>query len=208
MKPTLVIMTGPQGSGNHLFSKVLALNPEIQGWQGLLNSYWIGHDKEPFSKYWKYPNELANFDWSTHKVFVASISCPYIDNGEVTEPNYKDFIQEAKKHANVKILIIGRDQNILNHQQTRVRKSNTTHIFKQNIPILLSNDALFISQELLYLYRLEYLNYIEDYLCVERTTHSDRVEKILESDANKKYIKPIEEFWLDEEVKKASQKRI
>lgn len=201
-------MTGPQGSGNHLFSKVLALNPEIQGWKDLLNTYWIGHDEEPLSKYWKDPVALSEFDWSSSQVFLTSISCPYIDNGDVAVPNYKTFIAEASKYADVKILIIGRDQNILEHQQTRVRGNSTSHIFKNNLPILLNNSVLFISQELLYLYKLDYLNYIEDYLCLKRTTDGDRLEKILETDANKKYIQPVETHWLDEEVERASQKRI
>lgn len=200
-------MTGPQGSGNHLFSKVLALNPEIQGWKDLLNTYWIGHDEEPLSKFWKDPIALSTFDWSSSQVFLTSISCPYIDNGEVAVPNYKDFITEAEKYAEVKVLVIGRDQNILNYQQTRVRGNPTVHIFKENLKELLSTNTLFISQELLYLYRLDYLNYIEDYLCLKRTTSSDRLESILETDANAKYIQPVETHWLDEEVKLASQKR-
>jgi hypothetical protein len=200
-------MTGPQGSGNHLFSKVLALNPEIQGWKDLLDTYWIGHDEEPLSKFWNNPVALAEFDWSSSQVFLTSISCPYIDNGEVAVPNYKDFITEAEKYAEVKVLVIGRDQNILNYQQTRVRGNPTAHIFKENLKNLLSSNVLFISQELLYLYRLDYLNYIEDYLCLQRTTSSDRLESIIETDANAKYIQPVETHWLDEEVKLASQKR-
>jgi len=201
-------MTGPQGSGNHLFSKVLALNPEIQGWKDLLDTYWIGHDEEPFSKYWKNPVALAEFDWSSSQVFLTSISCPYIDNGEVAQPKYAEFINEASKYATVKILVIGRDQNILEYQQTRVRGNPTVQLFKQNLPVLLSTNVLFIAQELLYLYRLDYLNYIEDYLCLKRTTDGDRLEKILDTDANAKYIQPVETHWLDEEVKRASQKRI
>ena len=200
-------MTGPQGSGNHLFSKVLALNPEIQGWKDLLNTYWIGHDEEPFSKYWKNPVALSEFNWSSSQVFLTSISCPYIDNGEVAVPNYKDFITESEKYAKVKVLVIGRDQNILNYQQTRVRSNNTTSLFLEQIKKLLIHNHLFISQELLYLYRLDYLNHIEDYLCLKRTTSSDRLESILETDANAKYIQPVETHWLDEEVKLTSQKR-
>ena len=48
MTPTLVIMTGPQGAGNHLFSKALGQNSELYGWQQLQQQYWEGHDKEPY----------------------------------------------------------------------------------------------------------------------------------------------------------------
>ena len=64
--PKLIILTGPQGSGNHLFSKVLALNPAVHGWQDLLDEYWIGHDQEPFAKYWADPKQLDKFDALTH----------------------------------------------------------------------------------------------------------------------------------------------
>jgi hypothetical protein len=43
----LLIITGPQGSGNHMWSKILALHPAVNGWSALLEEYWIPHDREP-----------------------------------------------------------------------------------------------------------------------------------------------------------------
>ena len=62
----ILIITGPQGSGNHLFSKIFALSPEVQGWAALNEKYWIGHDQEPFAEYWHDPSLLENFKWERH----------------------------------------------------------------------------------------------------------------------------------------------
>ena len=44
----MLILTGPQGSGNHMWSKIFALHPSVYGWQELVEEFWIGHDREPF----------------------------------------------------------------------------------------------------------------------------------------------------------------
>ena len=64
LKPVLTIMTGPQGSGNHLFSKALGHNNDIFVWPSLQEKYWEGHDLEPFAEYWKDPTKLYEFDWT------------------------------------------------------------------------------------------------------------------------------------------------
>jgi hypothetical protein len=43
----LIILIGPQGSGNHLFSKCFMTSSKIGGWKELLTTYWQGHHKEP-----------------------------------------------------------------------------------------------------------------------------------------------------------------
>jgi hypothetical protein len=55
---TILILTGPQGSGNHMWSKIFALHPQVRGWQALLDQYWIGHDQEPWAQYWQDPAQL------------------------------------------------------------------------------------------------------------------------------------------------------
>ena len=93
----ILIITGPQGSGNHLFSKIFALSPEVRGWSALNKKYWIGHDQEPFAEYWRNPKKLSDFDWTQSEYFVTSVSCPYMDNGEPTIPKYQEFIAELDK---------------------------------------------------------------------------------------------------------------
>ena len=34
----LLIITGPQGSGNHLFSRILSTGTQVGGWKGLLEN--------------------------------------------------------------------------------------------------------------------------------------------------------------------------
>ena len=51
MDKTLVILTGPQGSGNHLWSKILSLHADVFGWKSLLDNYWEAHRiSEPFAE--------------------------------------------------------------------------------------------------------------------------------------------------------------
>jgi len=204
---TLVIMTGPQGAGNHLFSKALATNPSVFGWNNLLDTYWEGHDQEPFAEYWINPAKLSEFDWAVSDVFVTSISCPFIYKGIELQPNYDDFINEASKYVDVKILVIGRDVNILNHQQNRVRGKETTHVFKESLEqVLAQHNPMFVSQELLYLYATPYLNSIERYIGLPQSD-DDTLLEILKDNANAKYIEPVVSYWLDKEVKIACMKK-
>ena len=162
MKPLLTIMTGPQGSGNHLFSKALGQNKNIFVWPALQEKYWEGHDLEPFAECWKDPLKLNDFDWKQSQYFITSISCPYFDDGVETIPQYKEFINIAKKFADIQFLIIGRDRNIIRLQQERVRGKHTTPDFMSQIDSIIFNfRTIFASQEMLYLYKLNYLQWLE-----------------------------------------------
>lgn len=211
MKPLLTIMTGPQGSGNHLFSKALGQNPNIWVWPTLQEKYWEGHDMEPFAEYWKYPEKLNEFDWNQSAYFITSISCPYFDDGVETIPVYHEFIKEAGQYADIQLLIIGRDQNILEYQQKRVRGKHTTSYFLDQLPELVHNyNTIFASQELLYLYKLTYLQWLEKELGLcpwEITHHSDKLDEILKTDSNRKYVQEVDSNWLDESIKLASSRR-
>ena len=210
MKPLLTIMTGPQGSGNHLFSKALGQNPNIWVWPTLQEKYWEGHDMEPFAVYWKHPEKLGEFDWTQSNYFVTSISCPYFDDGVETIPNYHGFIDYVKEYADIQILVIGRDQNILEHQQTRVRGRHTTPVFLEQLEsIQYHYNTIFASQEMLYLYRLKYLQQVERDMGLadwEISQSNIALETILEKDANAKYISQTESE-LDTTIKLASSKR-
>ena len=37
-KPSMLIVTGPQGSCNHMFSKLFNWHPEVYGWD--MEKYW------------------------------------------------------------------------------------------------------------------------------------------------------------------------
>ena len=203
-------MTGPQGSGNHLFSKALGQNKNIFVWPSLQEKYWEGHDLEPFAEYWKDPSKLNEFDWSQSGYFITSISCPYFDDGVETIPQYNDFINIAKKFADIQFLIIGRDRNIMRLQQERVRGKHTTPNFMSQIDNIIFNfKTIFASQEMLYLYKLNYLQWLEKELGLldsELTTDSNRLLDILSKDANEKYISQTESE-LDKVIKLASSRK-
>jgi hypothetical protein len=199
----ILIATGPQGSGNHLFSKIFALRPDVVGWQQLNQQYWIGHDQEPFAEYWKNPQLLDSFKWD-QDYYVTSISCPYVYRGETVVPAYDEFISRCS--VPVKLAIIGRDQTILQYQQSRVRGKGTKHEFLNIVDSLMKYDPVFISQELLYLYGANYVNSLGRQLGFPISQDVDAIQEILKEDANQKYIEPVIGHWLDEEVKLASRK--
>lgn len=195
MKPTLLIITGPQGSGNHLFSKVFSKHPSVFGWN--MPSYWEGHHNEPFNSYWQKPSTLKDFNWGQAKYYFTSISSPYFKNREAHYPKYKEFIDEANKYANVKVAIIGRDKNILKYQEERVRDKSTYENALISFDYLYTLNPLFISQELYQLYGNHYLRSISELL------NFPIMNQEIGEDANTKYIHNIKEHWLDTEVKKA-----
>jgi hypothetical protein len=203
---TLLILTGPQGAGNHLWSKIFALHPRVLGWRALLNNYWIGHDEEPWAHYWLNPQDLRNAPWGAADWHVTSMSVPYMNNGEATVPDFKGFVSGVQNLGHrVKIAVIGRDQNILNYQETRVRGQATFEQARAQY----SNFALptYLSYELLHLYGANYLQKIEKDLEFPIAWDSAQIKEILEEDTNTKYFQPVAEQPLDSVTKHASRKK-
>ena len=199
----LLIITGPQGSGNHLWSKVFAATEGVYGWQELLDTYWIAHDQEPFAKAWHDPITLPDIKFDNYA--VTSISCPYSYCGTTVVPDYKAFVNRAKGLGyDVKIAIIGRDQNILQYQQTRVRGAPSTDQFRHWLPWLSLQNPVFLSTELLYLYGMDYLYTLRHQLNFPVYIESDQLAKILVQDTNAKYFRPAEEQPLDAYVRTVS----
>jgi len=204
---TLLVLTGPQGSGNHMWSKIFALYPRTFGWQALLNQYWIGHDQEPFAACWANPELLRDFDWSSHDYFVTSVSVPYMLNGERTIPNFRDFIQVANDlDLNIKFALIGRDPNILAYQETRVRGEPTLHQALAEFKKLSGQLPYFLSYELLQLYGRDYLQQLNIILKFPVAYNDPRIDDIIKEDANTKYFQPIEHHWVDDLAKHASRR--
>ena len=198
MTKTLAVLTGPQGSGNHLWSKIFSLHEDVFGWKSLLDNYWEAHRfSEPFAEYWKDPSTLHKFDWSQSQYFFTSISIPLGIQSKGTKwcPNVEQFCSNAQDLGiKTKILVIGRDQNILKYQQKRIREESTVRHFYDQLGQF--KDPTFLSYELLYLYKKEYLKSLNIGLPI--AWYSNRVEEILEQDANEKYIKYVEHNILDD----------
>lgn len=203
----LLIITGPQGSGNHMWSKIFALHPEVHGWQDLLDTYWIGHDQEPFAQYWLQPVLLNEFDWSKSNYYVASVSVPYMDNGTATIPNFKEFIAELNKlNIVVQVAVLGRDQNILKMQQERVREQTSLDTALAEFSKFV--DVHYLSFELLQLYREKYLDQLSRTLAFPIVSTDSRIENILANDSNTKYLtQSITHHWVDDLAKQSSRKR-
>jgi hypothetical protein len=198
----LLIFTGPQGSGNHMWSKIFALHPEVAGWSALLENYWIPHDREPFADCWRDPGQLKNCDWSQKDYYVTSISCPYIDDTQWAVPDITGFAAQAMGCGlTVKIAIIGRDKNILGFQETRIRGRSTFEIAQEQYKKLSSWNPTYLSYELLHLYRGNYLQQISKTLEFPIAYNDSRVEEILKDDTNQKYIHPIDHHWTDKLMK-------
>lgn len=191
----MLILTGPQGSGNHLWSKIFSLHPEVFGWKTLLENYWEAHRfAEPFCEYWKDPTKLKNFNWSTHEYFFTSISIPLGIKEKKWTPNilkFKQFVEE--QGVFVQLAVIGRDQNILKNQQKRLRKENTLNYFMEQL--IYFDNPIFLSYELLYLYKRNYLKTLN--LNIPIDWNNDKIEEILKNDANLKYIYYIDNNPLD-----------
>lgn len=196
----MLILVGPQGSGNHLWSKIFSLHPKVYGWRTLLDNYWEPHRfAEPFADYWRNPQLLKKFDWSMSEYYFTSISIPLgiigSDANPVWEPNLQEFAEAVKSQGiDVQIAVIGRDQTILEHQQRRIRTAPTLPMFLKQLPM--SWNPIFLSYELLYLYKKDYLSSLK--LNIPVAYQDARVYEILEHDANIKYIHSIEDNPLDQ----------
>ena len=200
----LLVLSGPQGSGNHVWSKIFALHPGVFGWQALLDEYWIGHDREPFSDCWRDHQRLHTFDWSQRDYYVTSISVPYMENGVATVPDIRGFMNTCwDLGISAELAIIGRDRNILDHQEQRLRGGRT---YEQAIELYETTllPQYYLSYELLQLYREQYLLTLRRQMDFPIAFAHPMVKSIISEDANQKYFQPVEHHWVDELARKAS----
>ena len=203
----LLIVTGPQGSGNHMWSKIFALHPAVYGWRELTQTYWIGHDQEPFADCWTDTDCLTEFDWNQSDYYVTSVSCPYMNNGERTVPDLVGFAAQAMGCGlTVQFAIIGRDRNILNFQETRVRGEPTFDLAIEQYQQLATWQPAYLSYELLQLYQGAYLQQLSNQLEFPIDYSNVQIDEILKDDTNQKYFQPVEHHWTDDLARHTSRK--
>ena len=196
----MLILIGPQGAGNHLWSKVLSLHSEVYGWKTLLDNYWEAHRfAEPFARHWRDPGLIKSFDWTQSEYYFTSISLPLgiIDHdvNPIWMPDPQGFAREVMSCGiYVEFAVVGRDQTILNNQQTRIRTQPTLPMFLEQLPKIW--NPTFLSYELLYLFKQDYLKSLK--LNIPVAWNDPRLNEILADDANAKYIHNIEHNPLDE----------
>lgn len=193
----LLIITGPQGSGNHLFSKVFGYHSDVNGWD-FGDKYWIPSDEEPFAECWVDPSKTKSM--LNHNLMVANVSVPFVYDGVKQIPQIQQVVYEAEDCGyDVKVCIVVRDNNINKEQQRRVRKEVTLPTALQyyyNLDATLE----FISHESLYLYGGAYLKWLSKVLDFPIAYNDERVLKDINEDQNAKYVKHVNTHWLDEQV--------
>jgi hypothetical protein len=195
----MLILVGPQGAGNHLWSKIFSLHPEVYGWKTLLENYWEAHRfAEPFAQHWRDHSLLASFDWSQSEYYFTSISCPLgiigSDVNPVWNPDVTGFANAVQACGiDIEFAVVGRDQTILANQQTRIRTQPTLPMFLAQLDTI--STPTFLSYELLYLYKQNYLKSLN--LSIPVAWNDTRIDSILENDSNLKYIHYVDEYILD-----------
>ena len=196
----LVVVTGPQGSGNHLFSKILGASPYVYGWD-FGKEYWVPSDLEPFADCWVDPDKTEDMLSSIDEDYiVANVSVPFMYDGERKIPAIQEFVDNAKRLGyNVSIAIVVRDRSINAMQQQRVRGSCTLPTALQYYHCLDGVRIDFLDHEALYLYKGWYIKWVGQMLGIP-VVDTDDVIKELDTDANSKYVNYVEEHWLDEHV--------
>lgn len=197
----ILVISGPQGTGNHVFSKVLSMHSNVHGWDQLLREYWINHDNAPFKDIWNTPENIDNYDWTEHENYVLSVSGPYVDkdNGvrQTKYPDYKEVLRRLNDKGNLQVGIIGRDQNITAQNQLRKRGVESLHNYLNKIEDIMEYRHTFLSVELLYMFRHQYVKSLDSLLDIPVDYSNERLHYILNKDPNAKYVHYVDHSWLD-----------
>jgi len=200
----LVIITGAQGSGNHLVSRLLSLHPGVQGWDKLLDEYWVPSDEEPLAKFFVEPEHLTSDDIS--KFTVCNVSYPFIYDGVKTYPKIRELAEKARSLGiDVTLLVVIRDAAINKLQQERVRGYVAYDEAIKYYSKLMSQDGFlfkdmhFVSHETIFAMPNDYMRYLRDLLQFPILWH--HAKDHIDIPPNSKYVVPVDSYWLDEQVK-------
>jgi hypothetical protein len=203
----ILLLMGPQGSGNHLFSKIFALHPEVHGWEELLDNsdpdnYFVPHWREPNNKYWNDIDSITLDIMGGKNYAVMSASIPFWNKDELQIPPAQKFIDKVKSLGiDAQPVIIGRDSTILTMQQTRLRGGPTWGCVTQFVRWL-EPMPFFVSTELLYLYKRKYLESLSMWLDFPIDFKHTKINEILVEDSNAKYITWAESPKVDDITKR------
>lgn len=207
----LLIVTGPQGSGNHLFSRLLSLHPAVEGWTEMLDQYWVPSDQEPFAEYWVTPELLTQEVFENKDFYFANVSCPFFFDGVRNIPKILEVAERARSFGvEVEIAIVVRDQNINQLQQLRVRKEHTTPIAQKYYYETLLPSSFpvhFLDHEAFFLHTTHYLKWVSRVLNFPIAYDNPDIMKFITEDANHKYVRAIDTHWLDDVILAGSHSR-
>jgi hypothetical protein len=207
----LLIVTGPQGSGNHLFSRLLSLHPAVEGWTEMLDQYWVPSDQEPFAEYWVTPELITQEVFDNKDFYFANVSCPFFFDGVRNIPKILEVAERARSFGvEVEIAIVVRDQNINQLQQLRVRKEHTTPIAQKYYYETLLPSSFpvhFLDHEAFFLHTTHYLKWVSRVLNFPIAYDNPDIMKFITEDANHKYVRAIDTHWLDDVILAGSHSR-
>ena len=190
----LLIVTGPQGSGNHLFARLFSAHPNVVGWESLHDNYWVPSDQEPFARYWVYPEELK---FPEGDFFCANVSVPFFYDGVRQVPKIKEVAQKAMSLGVQPIIaVIVRDRNINELQQVRVGGECTIDTALEYYKDMAVH---FIDHEAFFLYKEKYIEYLGRLL--EFPVTKEGIDNFISVDANHKYVFPCKKHWLDDVIR-------
>jgi hypothetical protein len=203
----LLILTGPQGSGNHLFSRVFSQHPEVEGWEALKSQYWIPSDQEPFAEYWVYPERLAAERFSQKSYYFANVSTPFFYDGVRQIPKIHDVAALAQSFGvEVVIAIVTRDVNINCYQQHRVGGQITLEqamdYYQESL--IPNYECHFISNEAFFLWKDHYVSYLGRLL--KFPVLPDQHNQLIGPNPNSKYVHTVEEQQLDKVIREGRKK--
>ena len=190
----LLIVTGPQGSGNHLFARLFSAHPNVVGWESLHDNYWVPSAQEPFARYWVYPEELK---FPEGDFFCANVSVPFFYDGVRQVPKIKEVAQKAMSLGVQPIIaVIVRDRNINELQQVRVGGECTIDTALEYYKDMAVH---FIDHEAFFLYKEKYIEYLGRLL--EFPVTKEGIDNFISVDANHKYVFPCKKHWLDDVIR-------
>lgn len=198
----LLLLTGPQGSGNHIFSRIYSLHESVRGWDAILNNYWVPTDEDRLAKYFVHPAELSAELFDGADYFVTDISCPFVYDGQVTIPRLQEFIDRVQSFGiEVTVGIIVRDEHINTEQQRRLRGGRTLDIALAEYARL-TVPLSYLSLESLFLHGSNYLHWLSRVIDFPLAWDHAEVFKFLTESPNKKYVQYVADHWLDEVVRR------
>ena len=202
----LLLLTGPQGSGNHIFSRIYSIHSEVKGWDAILDNYWVPTDEDYFAQYFVDPSQLTIEMFDDSDYFVTDISCPFVYDGNITVPKIQEFCDKVSSFGiEVIVGIIVRDEHINTEQQKRLRKGRTLDIALDTYNKL-NYELEYLSLESLFLHKQNYLKWLAKVIDFPLDYNNPNVFKFLDESPNKKYVKYVDDYWLDETVKKGLKK--
>jgi len=199
----LLIITGPQGSGNHIFSRVFSMHPAVRGWEQLKDQYWVPSDEETFAEYWVHPDRLTPAVFDGADYFLANVSVPFFYDGVRQTPHIREVADRARSFGiDVSIGIVVRDATINSVQQQRVGGAVTlpqAQEYYRKYLLYSEHQIYFLDHEALFLWGEYYVNRMAHDM--EFPVDTDRCLTLLDQNPNRKYVTAVDDHWLDAEIR-------